>query len=77
MTTCERARALEAEIQRRQELEKALREREAELRDFIENSAEGIHWVGPDGIILIANAAELSLLGYARDEYVGHQRAGR
>jgi two-component system cell cycle sensor histidine kinase/response regulator CckA len=49
----------------------ALRERECELNDFIENAAVPIHWVGPDGTILRANQAELDLLGYTRDEYVG------
>ena len=31
-----------------------------------------IHVVGPDGIILGANRAELALLGYRPDQYVGH-----
>jgi PAS domain S-box-containing protein len=54
---------------------KGLRAREAELRDFLENALEGIHWVGPDGTILYANKAELELLGYSREEYVGHHVA--
>jgi len=49
----------------------ALRRSEAVLRDFIETSTIGLNWVGADGIILWANQAELSLLGYAREEYVG------
>jgi PAS domain S-box-containing protein len=71
----QRARALEAEIEHRKALESELREREAELRDFLENALEGIHWVGPDGTILFANKAELELLGYAKDDYVGHHIA--
>ncbi len=47
------------------------RQRERELNDFFENAAVAIHWVGPDGTILRANQAELDLLGYDRDEYVG------
>ena len=39
--------------------------------DFFENAAVPLHWVGPDGVILRANQAELDLLGYAREEYVG------
>ena len=31
----------------------------------------GLHWVGADGTILWANQAELDLLGYAREEYIG------
>jgi len=42
-----------------------------ELRDFLENAAVALHWVAEDGTILWANRAELKLLGYTRDEYVG------
>jgi PAS domain S-box-containing protein len=49
----------------------ALRRSEAVLRDFIETSTIGLHWVGADGTILWANQAELDLLGYAREKYVG------
>jgi PAS domain S-box-containing protein len=55
--------------------EKALRRSEQELADFFENASVGLHWVGPDGTILRANQAELDLLGYAREEYVGHNIA--
>jgi PAS domain S-box-containing protein len=48
---------------------------EQELTDFFENAVVGLHWVGPDGIILRANQAELDLLGYTRDEYIGHHIA--
>jgi two-component system, cell cycle sensor histidine kinase and response regulator CckA len=51
--------------------QEALRRSEAELEDFFENAAIPIHWVGPDGTILRVNQAELDLLGYRRDEYVG------
>ena len=50
-----------------------------ELSDFFETASVGLHWVGPDGIILRANQAELDLLGYGhpggREEYVGHHIA--
>jgi two-component system cell cycle sensor histidine kinase/response regulator CckA len=49
-----------------------LRRREQDLSDFFENAAIPIHWVGPDGSILRVNQAELDLLGYTRDEYLGH-----
>lgn len=55
--------------------ESVLRDREEELRDFLENAVDGMHWAGPDGTILWANGAELALLGYSRDEYVGHNIA--
>ncbi|HYG83018.1 MAG TPA: PAS domain S-box protein, partial [Pyrinomonadaceae bacterium] len=39
------------------------------------NGSVPMHWVGPDGIILRANKAELALLGYERDEYIGRHIA--
>jgi PAS domain S-box-containing protein len=47
------------------------REREQELSDFFENAPVALHWVGSDGTILRANRAELDLLGYAAEEYIG------
>jgi len=46
-----------------------------DLSDFFENAAVALHWVGPDGTILRVNKAELELLGYAREEYVGRNIA--
>jgi PAS domain S-box-containing protein len=79
------ARRLAREIARRNEVEHALRaslrelrrkeaqlrHREEQLRDFVENGVVGLHQVGPDGIILWANHAELDMLGFTRDEYIG------
>src|SRR4051794_17512568 len=45
---------------------------DASLRDFIEAAAFAMHSVSADGTILWANQAELDLLGYRREEYVGH-----
>lgn len=81
----QRAEALNTEVAHRKELETALRDAlvarreseealrrsERELKDFVENATVGLHWVGPDGKILWANAAELKLLGYPPDEYIG------
>ncbi len=67
----QRAKALETEISHRKEMEaalrkalydlrtseEALRRSERELKDFVENAAEGLQWVGPDGIVLWAVAA--------------------
>src|SRR6185436_18420097 len=52
--------------------QETLRRSQQELDDFFENAAIALHWVGPDGILLRANRAELELLGYTREEYVGH-----
>ena len=48
---------------------------EQQLSDFFENASVGMHWVGPDGGILRANRAELDMLGYCPDEYVGRHIA--
>jgi PAS domain S-box-containing protein len=63
------------DITEKKRTEEALRAREEELTDFVENSVVGLHWVGPDGTILWANRAELELLGYEREEYIGHHIA--
>ncbi|MBC7818100.1 MAG: PAS domain S-box protein [Planctomycetaceae bacterium] len=55
--------------------QKALRESESDLRDFFENSPLGLHFVGPDGIILRVNQSELDMLGYKHHEYVGRHIA--
>jgi PAS domain S-box-containing protein len=57
-------------------LERKIAERvDQELKQCLDHAAEGLHWVGPDGTILWANQTELDLLGYTRDEYVGHNIA--
>lgn len=68
----QKAQALETEMHERQKAQQALQERETELNDFLENAAIGMHWVAQDGIILWANQAELSMLGYQPHEYIGH-----
>jgi PAS domain S-box-containing protein len=52
-------------------VEEELHRKSQDLEDFFENSAIGLHIVDSKGIILRANKAELSLLGYSKDEYVG------
>ncbi|WP_229412844.1 ATP-binding protein [Massilia sp. Root335] len=64
-------RALRAEVARYKDNEQALRRSERELADFVENAVEGLHRVGADGTILWANRAELQMLGYGWEEYVG------
>ena len=67
----QKAASLETEVAARKLAEERLRHSERELRDFVENATEGLHWVGQDGRIIWANRAELELLGYTREEYVG------
>lgn len=69
----QRAHALETEIAERRKAERLLQRREAQLWDFLESAVVAMHWVAADGTISWANRAELKLLGYDRDEYIGHQ----
>ena len=64
--------AVKVEVAEREKAEVALRRSETMLRDFVETATVGLHWVSSDGIILWANRAELDLLGYSREEYIGH-----
>jgi PAS domain S-box-containing protein len=63
------------DIEELKETQEALRRQEHELSNFFETAAVPIHWVGPDGVILRVNQAELDLLGFRRDEYVGRNIA--
>jgi PAS domain S-box-containing protein len=58
------------EIDRQQH--ELLRQSQQDLTDFVENAIFGLHWVAADGTIIWANQAELDLLGYTREEYIGH-----
>lgn len=44
-----------------------------ELEDFFDNAPLGLHIVAADRTILRANRAELALLGYGHEEYVGRK----
>ncbi|MHC1548753.1 PAS domain-containing sensor histidine kinase [Phyllobacterium sp. K27] len=55
--------------------EEEVRQKNADLEDFFENSAIALHIVGGDGVILRANRAELDLLGYTAEEYIGRHIA--
>jgi PAS domain S-box-containing protein len=68
----QRAQALDKEAAERREAQRALKRREAELSDLLENALEGVQRTGPDQKIMWANKALLKLLGYAFEEYVGH-----
>jgi PAS domain S-box-containing protein len=49
----------------------AIRERERELTYFVENASVGLHWLTTSGEIVWANQAELDLLGFSREDYIG------
>lgn len=59
---------LRTEIALRQQVER-------EWTDFAEHSLEALHKADVDGRILWANQAELDLLGYSADEYIGRNAA--
>jgi PAS domain S-box-containing protein len=60
------------DITERKRIEQALQESEKKYRDLAETASIALHWVAPDGTIVWANRAELELLGYSKDEYIGH-----
>ena len=59
----------------RSRVEEELERRRQDLEDFFENASVALHWVASDGSILRVNQAELDLLGYTREEYVGRHIA--
>lgn len=59
----------------RRSAEDGLKQKQQELEDFFDNAPVGLRWEGPDGVILGVNETELAMLGYTRDEYVGHNIA--
>ena len=70
------ASAIARDITELKQAQEALRRSEQELADFFENAPVALKWTGPDGYILRVNQAELDLLGYTHEEYVGHHIAG-
>ena len=59
------------DITERRRAEEERNQIEGDYIDFVENASVGMHWAGDDGVILWANKAELDLLGYSHDEYIG------
>jgi PAS domain S-box-containing protein len=46
-----------------------------DLLEVFDNQLVGLYWVAPEGTITDANKAELELLGYSEQEYIGHHIA--
>ncbi len=63
------------DITAHKQAEAEIRLKAKDLEDFFENSAIALHIVSCQGIILRANKAELELLGYTAEEYVGRHIA--
>ena len=53
--------------ERVQRLERELQE----LTDFLENAIVGLHRIDAEGRVMWANRAELDMLGYAPEEFIG------
>jgi PAS domain-containing protein len=51
-----------------QQRAETIRQSQQELADFFEHAPIGCHWMESDGTILHVNQAELTLLGYTREE---------
>jgi two-component system, OmpR family, sensor histidine kinase VicK len=62
---------LRTELSVSKKKEAEYRQQAEDLSDFIENGSVPLHWVNGSGIIIWANKAELELLGYSRNEYIG------
>ena len=67
--------AVTRDVTERRRAEQALQQSEKKYRELAESATIALHWVGPDGIILWANRAELDMLGYSAKEYIGRNIA--
>jgi two-component system, LuxR family, sensor kinase FixL len=61
-----------SELAARKRAEDALRRSEYNLSSFFNHAPIGLEWLSASGCILRANQAQLDLLGYAPEEYLGH-----
>lgn len=64
-------RGLQREMQERQKMEQALREREELFSDLFDNSRDFIQTISPDGKVMYANRAWRENLGFAKNEVSG------
>lgn len=60
------------DITQRKKIEKELANKQRELEDYVDNANIALHWVDTNGLIIWANKAELEMLGYSEEEYIGH-----
>ena len=65
--------AIRTDITDRKKAQSLIERTNRHLTDYLENASVCLNWTGPDGTILWANRAELNLLGYSRDDYVGRR----
>ena len=61
-----------ADLAARKQAEEALRRSEHHLSNFFNHAPIGLVWLSPSGTILRANQAQLNLIGYEAEAYLGH-----
>jgi PAS domain S-box-containing protein len=61
-----------SDLAARKQAEESLRRSEHNLAGFFNQSPIGLVWLSAGGVILRANQAQLDMLGYAGEDYVGH-----
>lgn len=61
------------DISASQRADQSFRRSQEELSDLFENASVGLHWLDEDGVILRANQAELDMLGYTAEDYLGRR----
>lgn len=69
--TLQRTIGIAEDVTERRQAEQALRRSELNLSEFFNRSPVGLEWLSASGHILRANQAQLDLLGYRPEEYVG------
>jgi PAS domain S-box-containing protein len=62
---------LQTQIAEQQSYSLALEMSQQGISDFIDNATIGLHWLNPEGMTVWVNQAELAMLGYDREEYIG------
>jgi PAS domain S-box-containing protein len=62
---------LQAQIAEQQSCNLALEMIQQGSSDFIDNATISLHWLDPQGMTIWVNRAELTMLGYDREEYIG------
>jgi two-component system sensor kinase FixL len=61
-----------SDLTARKQAEEALRRSEHNLSSFFSQAPTGLVWLSASGTILRANQAQLDLLGYSAEDYLGH-----
>jgi PAS domain S-box-containing protein len=62
---------LQTQIAEQQSCSLALEMSQQGISDFIDNATIGLHWLNPEGMTVWVNRAELAMLGYDLEEYIG------